>query len=722
MRGSPVFRLLIVLAAVSLACNLGGGAGQPTALDTPAAGAPATGAAPTEQPSGGLLELEPPPPGGLIDAFQERVESGAWTSEEGLIQSLRLFTGEATVASTYSEIPSNLEGFGIVREAQRYLRQGSDPATKAEIERLLGIIAPPIERLLEVSDPAPIGLGRGPGLGAPSSDVQDCEDLYAAGFPPGSGLKCMLVKEGGMSGQTFRVFYPIAYALPVYAEAAYGAATVAWNRYSLLTPPSGVSILKGIDIVFSLLNAQESATILAMVPSESTDQRCLIVVYLPAIQANEQTKSSPDDFSHFAQTIAHEVFHCFQVWNFPEQSDDAWAVQDWWGEGTAAYFSNVVYPEVNAEWEFLGGFVWKSANTSLLQMSYENFAFFQFLSSKIGDNGILQLIGKMPFGGGEAAQATALADFPAVQTLFHDFGRATIDGSIVDTGGKTLPTYPPLVPEDHQIEVYDAEIRSLTPPPFVLDRHAIRFVEGREYTVEKALTGSAEGLDGARNVLATATWGEMPPIVSAGCAPIDYYVLVTSTQASGGSYALELTMLPKRDLGCDECLVGTWDIDIDSFAEYAEAPFADTPGMYQFDSAGGLWRYHFRADGTMRGEFDFFYSYHINQKNEPLGNDITIDSLMTIVGTGEGTYSSDGLSNLGFALTGNSVVFSQEMYMNGDKVAEGPIDPSGLGGYGSATGASAVYSCDDEAGELLLNTAPQTGLPPILYNRVSKEP
>jgi hypothetical protein len=121
----------------------------------------------------------------------------------------------------------------------------------------------------------------------------------------------------------------------------------------------------------------------------------------------------------------------------------------------------------------------------------------------------------------------------------------------------------------------------------------------------------------------------------------------------------------------------------------------------------------------MTGEFDFFYTYRLNQENAPFGNDIEINGLLTIKGTGDGTYASDGVSNLTFSLVKDSVAITQEIYMNGDKVAEGPLSP---GGYGYSTGASVVYSCDAEAGELLLNVAPTTDLPPILFDRVSKQP
>jgi hypothetical protein len=713
----PALRALTALIVASLACGLPGVPNSSSGASAPTPGGTAADAG-TQPETTPTIPVEPPPPSGLIDSLRAGVDAGRWTYEEGLVQSLKLFIGETNMTDVYPEPPASMEGFGLVREAQRYLRLGTDAAVKTEIERLLDIIAPPPERLLEYASPAPTGSSGSPGLAAPAKAAEDCEKLYADGFPPGSGIKCLLLKEGGISGQTVRVFWPMIAITTDYADAAYNGVLTAWQKYAQLTPPAGISVLKGVDVVFSLLNAQEGPSILAMVPSTSTDQRCLIAVYLPAIAENEQAKGSPDDYGHFLQTIAHEMFHCYQVWNFPEQADDTWSVQDWWGEGTATYFSNVVWPEVNGEWEWLPAFAYHSADTSVVNMSYDNFAFFQFLGDSIGDDGVLKLIASMPFGGDEQGQASALAAFPNIQQLFHDFGRAYMDGTIVDSSGQPLPTAPPYFAPGHKIDVTTAQIRTLDVQPFVLGRYAFRFAQGRQWLVSQQLTGSAEGYLSARTDMAIGAWGDFPEKVLAGCAPVIYYVVLTNASAQG-AFATEVTITPDKELGCDQCLVGTWDLNIDSFTEYVESPFAKTPGLYQFDSAGGLWRYHFRADGTMTGEFDFFYNYELNQENAPFGNDITVNGAMTIKGTGDGTYQSDGVSNLTFGLVKDAVTIAQDLYMNGQKMAEGPLDQGGLGG---STGAAAVYSCDDEAGELLINYAPSTDLPPILFNRVSKTP
>ena len=159
--------------------------------------------------------------------------------------------------------------------------------------------------------------------------------------------------------------------------------------------------------------------------------------------------------------------------------------------------------------------------------------------------------------------------------------------------------------------------------------------------------------------------------------------------------------------------------NIDSFAEYSEAPFAETPGLYTFDSAGGLWRYRFRADGTMRGEFNFFYAYSLNQEGGEFGADITTTGKIEIDGTGEGTYLSDGLSNLTFSLVKDNVTLTDEIFINGQKLDASFFDQPVLGIDKPDT---TQYSCDDEAGELLISVSPQAGLPPILYDRISTDP
>lgn len=732
MRSSIVFRFLASLAAVSLACSLGSGPTQPTIPSSPGTAEILASPAPTEIPSGEWLELEQPPPEGILDALRSKVESGEWTYEEGLIQSLEIFTGERQPEQAFTEVPSELEGTGLIMEAASYLSSGADPQAKEEIERLLSIVAPDPERLLpfSVRVDGPSSRRGTAGLARTAELQVDCSTLWTDGFPEAPGMVCFQFMEEQFQGNNIRVFGPespqqIWGSQSGYAAAAMQAVKDSLQSYGGLSKGGAAATLGSVDVVFTLINTPK-ADALAITPWEyAGGSGCRIIVYPDSIVDNESKKLSDSDFGVFQQTMAHEMFHCFTAWNYPAHwsagFNGAYEVLDWWLEGAAEYFSNVVYPKTNDEWFRTSAWQVNSAQTSVVNMSYDNFGFFQYLGNNLGNNGVLALLAAMPTSGDESAQAGKLAQQSGMATLFHDYALAFVDGKILDSAGAGvyLPTTPAYVLPENRLEITKVESLNLGAPPFVLMRYGFTFQNDRHYLLNPEPSG-APGLAGARPRDVVGAWGELPPQVMATCAPVKYYDVMTTTgPLSADLFEVKLGIAVKSDLGCDQCLVGTWDINIDSFAEYAEAPFTETPGLYQFDSAGGLWRYHFRTDGTMTGEFDFFYTYRLNQENSPFGNDIEVNGLLTIKGTGDGTYASDGVSNLTFSLVKDSVTISQEIYMNGDKVAEGPLGP---GGYGYSTGAAAVYSCDDEAGELLLNFAPSTDLPPILFDRVSKEP
>ena len=659
---------------------------------------------------------EAPPPAGLIDILAAGVESGAWSYEEGLINALKIFTGEFDPEGVWDELPGSFEGTGVIKQAQRYLREGPDSQTKFEIESLLEVITPSSERLLEVADPETASSSRAPGLSSSSLIGEECAKLYKQGFPPGSNLKCLLYKESGISGQTLRVFYPILDMPLDYGDAAMTGALASFQKFSKLSSTAQAPQMKSVDLLFVVLPDIEHPDVAASVPSISTDDRCLIVIYLGAIQDNEINKGAPEDFGRFLQTIAHEMFHCYQVWNFPAQADADWGVQDWWGEGTATYFSNVVYPGINIEWDWTPSFVYRSADTPLTEMAYENFLFFQYIANQQGDAGVLNIIKSMPVQGNVAAQAAALGSFPNIQATFHDFGRAVMDETIIDTSKQTIPTLPVYIQADHKIVVKEANIRTLDAKPFVLSRYEITFVEGHSYNISRVITGSAEGYDAARLDVGLPVWTDLPEKVIAGCGPVTYYVLLTSAPASGGNFAIELSMIPDEELACDECLIGTWDLDVPAFVETIENLLPSTESdKFNVDFAGGLWRFEFTKQALFTGTYNFTTLYSIFQVNEPLGNNILTYVQLDIEGDISSIYTTDGIGHLQTSLLQNNLKFDTTITMNGDEI---PTDDSQFADLFTPSGSNnIIYSCDDETGTLYMNNAPESTMGPLKYNR-----
>lgn len=327
-----------------------------------------------------------------------------------------------------------------------------------------------------------------------------------------------------------------------------------------------------------------------------------------------------------------------------------------------------------------------TVTVSIFEESYENFGLFQCLGNKLGNNRVLGLIKhREPISkGDEEAQAAQLATLPNIQTLFSDYARDYMDGKIADTSKKLFPTSPPQVGPAYQRNLSQSETFNLDATSFTLIRYQLTFAPGHEYKLA-ATVQAEDGVRTSRPVPSVGAWSDLPTSVKPACGPTEFYLVMTTTQASSGPYEIDLEVEPGDAIGCDPCLVGTRDLNIPSFAEYSEAPFAEAPGLYTFDAAGGLWRYRFRADGTMRAEFDFFYTYGLHQPGNGFGADIGTNGKIDITGTGEGTYVSDGLSNLTFSLVQDNVSLEDEIHVNGQKLAAS-VFGSVSSGYGFIKG------------------------------------
>ena len=725
-RTRPALSLLIVLAT-TLACALPGASSPSTVRGSSDGMSTGTQAAPVPTPSAAPTSLEPLP-AGLTDALQAMVEAGEITYEEGLTLGLELLLGEVNPEAALAQVPGELEGTGLVHDAQLYVAVGDDPSTRADLDRMLRVLAPVPEALLRHAIRESAFSGRGPGLARAWAAEQECAELWPAGFPtPPPNEKpvmCFKYLETQVGASTVQVFYPIT-ELPegftvAFADAAMKAVVDSLKAYAPLKVSGSAAVLKNVQVIFSLLPGKSGA--FALTPTAAGHDPCQIVLFpLSMTRVSGGPGGAPPKYPLFQQNVAHEMFHCFQIWNFPTQSADAtWDVQDWWAESTAEYFSNVVYPATDDEWRFMDEWLGDSSSVWIFEESYQNFGLFQFLGNKLGNNGVLGLIKHMAPAAtmDEDAQAAQLATFPGIQTLFAEYARDFVDGKIADTSKKLYPTSPPMIHPGYQVDVSQAGIHNLDATSFTLVRYKLTFAPGHEYKLTSTVQGG-DGLHASRPTQAGGAWGDLPASVKPACGPTEYYLVMTTTQPASAPYKLRLEVAMGDSIGCDKCLVGTWDINIDSFAEYSEAPFAETPGLYTFDSAGGLWRYRFRPDGTMRGEFNFFYAYSLNQEGAGFGADITTTGKIEIDGTGEGTYLSDGLSNLTFSLVKDNVTLTDEIFINGQKLDASFFDQPVLGIDKPDT---TQYSCDDEAGELLLNFAASAGLPPILYDRISTDP
>ncbi|MFO1187667.1 MAG: hypothetical protein U1E87_09605 [Alphaproteobacteria bacterium] len=174
----------------------------------------------------------------------------------------------------------------------------------------------------------------------------------------------------------------------------------------------------------------------------------------------------------FVFIYAHELFHCieFKTWLDQMSPRDG----RWWIEGTAEYFANLAVPGSTGSDGFVADFDSQSPTKSLIELSYENVAFFAWLT-QASPTVLPGFIEHMPTAAGgqlAALQGVLLPD------AWVEFEKAYLDGTIVLPGGRALPSHPN---PGEIITISGTRSRVLHSKPFVVERARLTFVRGHNY-------------------------------------------------------------------------------------------------------------------------------------------------------------------------------------------------------------------------------------------------
>lgn len=662
---------------------------------------PVTDTEPTEEPSPQSTASPTPAPQtytSLNELLDARVESGAWSEGEGLVAMMQLITG----GTRWDEFLSGAEitsqaATGLLLRAQNYLHSGSDEAAKTEIRRLLSAVVPSMEALDLYSAASETGTGRSPG----HSTQVDCATFQREGFPADHATECFLRYEAAIAGGgQVNIYFPEGWGDDErqrrYIEATQQAVTDSVAAYDGL----GLSH-HTLYIFFTLLDYHPSGrpaelyyASADLARSADADANCLVAVYPHGASADGEGGSDA-----FRQTVAHEIFHCYQFWNYHAAMQSVpYSQNKWWAEGTAEYFGNYVYPTVNAEYEYIRSFRNRSPFESIISMDYENFIFFQYLANEIGNAGVLRLIESMPAAAG-ASQADALSAFPDIEELFHNFGRAYLDEQIMDKGIGEVPNTPIPAPPRLDGLVFNENYVDAIPEVdrFILQRFKLTFPEERHFELEVGSDGAA-GSNGVR-LGGPVTW---VPFVSTefdvSCG-IREMVLLTTTTSPEGQYHLLLDVTVEEGPVCDECLIGLWELENGSYSAYWYASPAGEAEGVEFGGVTGLMWASYDELGIVRNGWSEFV---INYRQAFGGSVPDMDFSIILNGDGQASYTvfgdtlsySSSVSNYGIVVN-----------MNGSPVGSTGITPETLGG-GLAAGPIR-YVCTDETLQFISADFPQ---------------
>lgn len=647
-RKTTIFSFLFILSFTIQSCSPAktpqqAVSGQPTALSTqqPASG----GGIADEMPA--VLKpttAEPaPPPLDLFDQF--KLEANDDPAHDGtlLVKLLQYAAGEITAEQ--ASIPGGLRASDLtplVTTARQWLESPDAVSSdKDEIKRLLHRLVPEAEILTpyaqaESRGTRPAGLSKMLPRSAyrPSLDTTElCSSLWITGFPaPGLGTPppvCVLYREFTVSGVDFRVFYPVEWQATGENLEYINAAEEALRRSVEAFMPLAHAGIPDTDLVFTLQ------------PHTSTDGEIRPLVYAAALPFTDD-QCGVGVFPHgltldvpgFQQTLAHEIFHCFQDRNFDHPFSGDPEVNNWFVEGSAEYFGNYAYPTVNAEYEFIGDISSNIALYTLFDLDYENFLFFQFLANRIGNEELIQVLTSLPSEGDANIYAASLqAGLPDFSGLFQEFAQDYYDRLIADSGGGMVPVMP--MPE--YTDVIELGSTTYSIDPFVVPHWRLVFPEGRTYTLHQRATGL--GKEGFETSAASREWGPIPENISTLCGERVLVLTSTSIEA-GGSYEVvveaDYEETPVEDgAGCDRCLAGTWEMTPETVDSFMSSVMPD--GIAYHGHSGRILT-TFTPDGHVMGAWeDFKVNAAIDAGGTPL------DVEMSYVGFSNGDwYTRDG--------------------------------------------------------------------------------
>ncbi len=536
--------------------------------------------------------------------YREKLAKGEWDEKTLILENLKIIAGKKTSQEVYG-LPKVKSPHlnAIKRRAHQYLERGQDETAKSEIKRLLKKIYP------DFSKPSPkTSLNKNnfeiiskAHADAPTCFGGLCYETHS--FAGGGHSNALYVEES--VGTT-----------PAFISAVQEAVTDSLNTYQGV----GLSARQVAVIVMNRFNDTVDVEADGGIESFRGASTCTVYVWGHGVE-NYNTRGA----AYFKQMLAHEIFHCVQSLNFPRQmGGPSTEATDWWVEGTADYFSNVVYPATNAEYVYDADFDANAEHTPLYRMSYEANVFFQDFANQSSDAAILALIVSLPTSGSFAEQQNAIAALGSMPNIFHKFAEHYLDEKIRDSSGAMRSLTPDWGSTE---EISEARTLSYSVEPFVIGRKKLHFNPRHQLfniTVNEEQPGKYSSQKQGEH-----TWAPLPARIGrSACHESEdstYKLAQTKVAPSAETYSLEIQVSSAASSPApdgvntearDSCLFGNWELDPASHAAALNSVMATIGGQTQSNisitsshiNATGC----FMNDGRLAAQMNYSVSAQVN--------------------------------------------------------------------------------------------------------------
>jgi hypothetical protein len=393
------------------------------------------------------------------------------------------------------------------------------------------------------------------------------------------------------------------------AADAFVKAKVVYGQWGTLAPVAFIAVKDN----HPGYNAQTAAIWgLAIVDKRRPGEACPVVLY-PAM-------GDAADGQRVRQLVAHELWHCFQFDNMRGQlnGDPPPGVQQywtditmWWAEGSADYFSNLVFPSANLERNGQTSFDFKKQlHLQTGAGAYGASLFFQSMGNTNSPEAVVAFLKSLPTKGNQDAQRAALAAYGGLNADFHIFAKEIINNELMDSDGK--PVAIDFTGDQRETALDEGTTRiAMDMKPFVIRPFVFKLEKGRLYTFPglgklafdehmKASYRFENAWYEANSDLKIDTRCEGMPVT-------DVMLLFTRTDDSAGGEAADQSpaeidvKAEKSECPCDAmeavpvCYAGNWLLDNNAIA----LAMADAQPKMTFGGLTGAIRAQIGAGGKL---------------------------------------------------------------------------------------------------------------------------
>jgi hypothetical protein len=705
-RHHTLFVLLMIIVLISIACSLPGSVSTVTKAVTPGADTPAPTAVPAAAVPSGPLSL--------VQLYEARLKAGDWTEGQGLVQLLGMYTDPTqTTDPVGSYTLKDEELTGLLRTADQYLTNNPNDQYHTAVQKQVSLLVPPLDKLELFSKKH--SLSAAPHLASlnPSTttDTPDCQDLWMNGFDS-TPITCFEYSEQTVDGTTVRLYYPSTWPVADPRRAKLGPIVQAAARAVHIFNGYGPEPLPPVTLVITELAWMDQATHRRVnnlhglaVRGNSSSLSCYVGLFPSLLSFS---------VDQMQQGVAHEMFHCYQYQNLSAQErSSAHNENDWWVEGSAEYFSNVVYPSANFEQRDMDILVSHIDYDNLFAWSYKAYLFFQYLENRPdfgGSAGILNLLRSMPAAAGTGfnEQAAALAGYSNMGIVFQEFAQAIADNNIIDTDHN--PIQVPVEPITADTVEAIPEGTILGGAPFTIYINRVVFPRNFNYNLT-VTTQNQPGQAGARLESSPRTWAPLPSQVDTGCETVNYLVVATNTNPDLNAehyfeYFLRVTSQPVVNAGICDCLPGSWLLDDSTYLTHLNAIIDQAaPGTVDYRTVDGSDVVTFTRDGHVTQAIDQLVinaDMHVQ--------DMPVQALtVSMDGTSEASFTAEEgiLHYTGYEsnLTISTLLNGSPLSVPNSDFASGPI------------GSGASFVCSENTLSLTPKYPNYSGLPPLTFTR-----